>query len=647
MRVYPPDRFFLALLQGATLLVGGCALISDQDLAARLDLDADDVSRPTDCDDDDAAVGGPIAYHADADSDGYGGGSPTLACLAPEGFVTDGSDCDDTDPAVHPMATEACDFIDNNCDTVADEDSAVDAPTWFTDEDADSYGNPDASLVTCYQPAGYVLDASDCDDADTAINPEAIEVCDGADVDEDCSGAPDLDCDDDGHDADTLGGDDCNDADLTIHPGVREVCGDTIDDNCDGEIAGSCTFSGSYSLADAPVQIDGVVGRSAAGWSVTAADLTGDGNDDAVLGGYRGVSLVAGPVTEDTTLATATTYVTDDVGRTNNLVATSDVDGDGLQDLLVSSPASNGFVGIFYGPVSTGSLMLSAADASFSGSSVELLGRDLAAGADLDDDGYDDAAVVVTAYPASDQVDVVLGGGRGLADIGNRIAVGGQSAGVAMGGDIDGDGVSDLVIGCSASYSLWVMLNATEQTSTGDADGSIYSYDGYWVANGLAIADDVNGDGYGDVIECSSHSLSSGATPVVHVLQGPIIGTQNFSIAAASFTLADQDQLCEVSAKGDLDGDGLQDIVVGSPSAGNVGIAYVLLSPLSGALDASAADATLTGEETNGQAAYAVRSGGDLNADGFDDALIGDPCTPATASCPSTDLGRVYLLFGG
>ena len=64
------------------------------------------------------------SWYSDADGDGFGDdASEVQACdgQAPDGYVGTGNDCDDDDPAVNPAATEVCDDLDNDCDTVADE----------------------------------------------------------------------------------------------------------------------------------------------------------------------------------------------------------------------------------------------------------------------------------------------------------------------------------------------------------------------------------------------------------------------------------------------------------------------------------------------------------------------------------------------
>jgi hypothetical protein len=237
------------------------------DLAYATDCDdSDDSISPVDpevCDEIDNDCDGDIdegvtsTFYADADGDGYGDPvTTTEACAEGSGFVADASDCDDADAAINPGALEACDEVDNDCDGTVDETDAVDASTWYADNDADGYGAAAASTVSCEQPTGYVADDSDCDDADDDINPAAEEHCDG--VDEDCDGDVDeeavdadtwyVDSDGDGYGGAGLSQDactqpsgyvaddsDCDDADAAVNPAATEIC-NGIDDDCDGYV---------------------------------------------------------------------------------------------------------------------------------------------------------------------------------------------------------------------------------------------------------------------------------------------------------------------------------------------------------------------------------------------------------------------------
>ena len=74
-------------------------------------------------------------YYADNDGDGFG--DPNLliqTCDQPQGYVLDNTDCDDFDAAQYPGAVEYCNYEDDDCDGILDEDSA-DAPTWYYDID--------------------------------------------------------------------------------------------------------------------------------------------------------------------------------------------------------------------------------------------------------------------------------------------------------------------------------------------------------------------------------------------------------------------------------------------------------------------------------------------------------------------------------
>ena len=205
-------------------------------------------------------------FYADQDGDGFGSGLFIVeACEGPEGYVSNGADCDDTSADSYPGHTEVCDGIDNDCnDAIDDEDPNLDllsARAFYPDLDGDGFGDGNSEVLACSEGEGQVLDGSDCDDTDANIHPAALEICDG--IDNDCDEL--LDLDDDSilletggvyyldQDGDGFGNSsevtyscslpegyvedatDCDDQNLEIHPAALEIC-DGIDNDCDEKI---------------------------------------------------------------------------------------------------------------------------------------------------------------------------------------------------------------------------------------------------------------------------------------------------------------------------------------------------------------------------------------------------------------------------
>ncbi|MES2642228.1 MAG: MopE-related protein [Myxococcota bacterium] len=605
-------------------------------------------------------------WYADDDDDNHGDlDSTRAACERPPGFVASSDDCDDTSVDVYPGAPERCDGEDDNCDGTTDEDDAVDVLTWYADVDLDGYGDASDSTLDCEQPAGHVDNDDDCNDARATINPSRTEVCDGADVDEDCDGL--ADDDDSGvsstgkttyyadRDSDTFGNEDstlaacdlpsgyvtdtsdCDDTDSNIHPGGSEICDSANDDeDCDGTTDDSDTSV------------------SAAGKSTYYVDADAD-NFGLSTSSVSRCDLPSGYATNSTDC--------DDGNAARNPgayeacdAANTDEDCDSLSD------DSDGSV-----RASTRSTWYLDADADGYGVTTSTITRcDVPSGyAAVSTDCNDGASSI---SPGADEVcfdsvdDDCNSSTRCDRDVNDaeREFIGdaaGDYAGYAVSsaGDQNNDGVDDFIIG------------ATGNDAGGSSAGAAYVINGggsgdvdLSVANAILVGEDasdaagtsvagvgdVDGDGWDDMLVGAPGDDDGGSgAGKAYYLRGSLTGTYDLSVSYGKIIGENASDAAgsSVAGVGDVNGDGKADLLIGAPGrSSSAGGVYLFTSIAGGTTDLSVASAILTGESSSDYAGTTVDGAGDVNGDGYDDILVGAYGDDDGAS----SAGASYIFLG-
>jgi hypothetical protein len=200
---------------------------------------------------------------------------------------------------------------------------------WYEDADGDGHGNASAVQFACVQPAGYVPNDDDCDDAEESVYPGAPQICDGLNNDCDHPSWPALagtnEYDYDGDTFTECDGD-CDEANALVYPGAPEIC-DGLNNDCSHPHWPS--LIGSWAEHAIATAADGAR-------TVYAADVDGDSDQD-VLSASHGDDTIAWyeNTAGDGSAWTKHTISTAADGAIS--VSAADVDGDGDQDALSAS----------------------------------------------------------------------------------------------------------------------------------------------------------------------------------------------------------------------------------------------------------------------------------------------------------------------
>ncbi|MCA8955290.1 MAG: FG-GAP repeat protein [Planctomycetes bacterium] len=295
------------------------------------------------------------------------------------------------------------------------------------------------------------------------------------------------------------------------------------------------------------------------------------------------------------------------------LASTSDLDGDGYADLLLGDGTRNGGAGqVEVRSGRTGRLLY-----AIDGATGTALGTAVAGGSDLDQDSRGDFAVALV-NGADWKVRLYSGRAGGLLyEWGGQVSGAVQGIAVCLCGDFDRDGVGDVAVGIpqatSPFGSVRVYSGKTGTELRVLSDGA----NGASFGAAVAAAGDVDRDGSGDLwVGAPDDDGAASAVGALYLFSGRtgarldrIVGT----LVGARLGAA-------LAAAGDIDRDGVPDVIAGAPDAQrSAGEARVFSGATRRLLF------TTTGEQEGGRHGTAVAGVGDVNRDGYPDFAVGEP----------------------
>ncbi|MBS1519093.1 MAG: FG-GAP repeat protein [Bacteroidetes bacterium] len=453
---------------------------------------------------------------------------------------------------------------------------------------------------------------------------------------------------------------------ITGQPGIYlgssvSDAGDVNADGYDDFIVGANTynsftgrvfvyFGGAVPDNTADLTLTGETTFSYFGSSVSGAgDVNGDGYADLITGAYGFNSLTGkaylnmygmnGVFTPGMNMQG--TAVLSQFGQ--SVASAGDVNGDGYPDIIVGAPYLTPYAGnayIFFGGPNADNI----ADVSIGGeASDNRFGQSVSGAGDVNGDGYADVIIGAEGYSSFKGRAYILYGGAVMDNLADVILTGEAANNyfgdeVSGGGDLNGDGYADVVVGADGYNSMtgrvYVyyggsnMNNVADVIMTGETTNNNF---------GLALSSggDLNGDGFSDLVVGAYHYNSYTGRAYIFYGGSVMNGVTDVTLTG---NLVNEYFGFDVNSTGDLNGDGFSDLIIGAYGYNsNTGRAYIFYGGISMSTNPGL---VLYGESPSSSFGYSVSSAGDINGDGFSDALIG-------ALGSSGVMGKAYVFYGG